>query len=145
MILCAASMLWGSAAIADEYVGSGNCKTCHPNQYAHWRRTPHARAFARLTGTQRRDPACTGCHATDAQGGHVGVQCESCHGPGAHYWPEHVMRDTELARAVGLRAGNSPEICGRCHTAESPSLRAFDFKTALKAVIHPPAQGKQRP
>lgn len=124
---------------ADEYVGANNCKACHPKEYAHWRRTPHARAFSRLKGQSRRDPDCTSCHATAARQGHVGVQCESCHGPGARYWPAHVMKDAELARAAGLRGGRDPQLCARCHTADAPTLRAFDHGEALKAVIHPKA------
>lgn len=142
--LACAALAASISARADEYVGALNCKSCHPSQYAHWRRTPHARAFASLKGEARRDPTCTGCHATAAREGHVGVQCESCHGPGAHYWPEHVMRDRELAEAAGLRQARSPEICRRCHTVDAPSLRPFDHASALERVIHPPSEEKSR-
>ena len=85
---------------------------------------------------ERSQPSCTGCHATDAASGLVGVQCESCHGAGRHYWPEFIMKDTALARAVGLKRGDSAAMCGRCHTDRSATLRAFDVHAALRKVRH---------
>lgn len=126
----------GGTAVADEYIGAKRCRTCHEAEYAQWRKTPHARAAAKLTRAQRRDRRCASCHSTSAEQGLHGVQCESCHGPGEHYWPEHIMRDVHLARAVGLEDGAAEKICARCHTADAPTLRPFDHATALPKVLH---------
>jgi hypothetical protein len=132
---------WRSPARASDFVGALRCRTCHPAAYDQWRRTPHARAFDRLGPEHQRDPRCTTCHATSAEDGHTGVQCESCHGPGRHYAVDAVMRDGALARAVGLDRGDAPAICGRCHTEDSPRLVAFDPTTALPLVRHRPPSG----
>ena len=126
----------GSSAIASDYVGARRCKTCHPAEYAHWKTTEHARAAKRLSAAERRDPRCAGCHSTSAANGLEGVQCESCHGPGRYYWPEHVMKDAALAKAVGLTAGDKKGTCVSCHTADTASVEPFNFTAALRAVRH---------
>ena len=94
-----------SVAHAGDYLGARRCKGCHPSQHAQWKATPHARAADSLSAGERRDPRCAGCHSTSTADGLEGVQCESCHGAGEHYWPAFVMRDVGLARAVGLTSG----------------------------------------
>ena len=125
-----------TAAHAGDYLGARRCKTCHQTQYAQWKATPHATAANVLSAAERRDPKCAACHSTSAADGLEGVQCESCHGAGRHYWPEYVMRDVGLARAVGLTSGAERVTCTRCHTADTTRLRAFDFAAALKKVTH---------
>ncbi len=122
--------------LATPFIGADQCKDCHPKQYAQWAKTPHARASSRLSREQQRDPRCTSCHATSAPDGLLGVQCESCHGAGREYWPEPVMRDRKLARAVGLRSGGEPSVCYRCHTVDSALLRPFNVTEALKRIRH---------
>jgi hypothetical protein len=139
LLLSCAALLFAGQVVAQENLGARRCATCHPAEYAHWKASPHARATASLTEAQRRDRRCMSCHATDVTNGHVGVQCESCHGPGEHYWPEHVMRDVELAQAVGLRRGDEPVTCARCHTDDGPHVTPFDYARALEAVKHPKA------
>lgn len=128
-------------ADASELVGALRCRTCHAEAYEQWRQTPHARAFDRLGPEQRRDPRCTACHATAADEGLTGVQCESCHGPGRHYAVDAVMRDPALARAVGLDRGDSAGVCTRCHTADGPRLVPFDPDAAMPLVRHRPPPG----
>ncbi len=123
-------------AHASDHLGARRCKACHQTQYAQWKATAHARAAHSLSVAERRDPKCAACHSTSAADGLEGVQCESCHGAGEHYWPEYVMRDVGLARAVGLTSGKERVTCSRCHTADSPRLRVFDFAAALKKVVH---------
>ena len=53
------------AASAHAKVGDAKCKMCHRVQHTSWTASPHAAK---------------------------GVDCESCHGPGADYWPAAVMR-----------------------------------------------------
>lgn len=127
-----------SGATASDYLGADKCRSCHEQAWQQWKTTPHARAADVLSAAERRDPRCTGCHATSARDGLLGVQCESCHGPGRHYWPEFIMKDLELARAAGLRSGGDPAACRSCHTADSPALRPFDAVDALRHVLHRP-------
>ncbi len=125
-----------TAVWADDHVGAGRCNDCHRAQYEQWRTSAHARTMERLDPAQRRDPRCLGCHATSPSGGLLGVQCESCHGAGRHYAHDPVMRDRELARAVGLSSGAEPAVCARCHTADSARLIPFDYARALSKVQH---------
>lgn len=125
-------------AVAGDYVGADTCRSCHEQAWQQWKQTPHARATDVLNAAERRDPRCTSCHATSARDGLMGVQCESCHGPGRHYWPDFIMKDRELARAAGLRSGADPAGCRSCHTADSPGLRPFDPIASMRAVRHRP-------
>lgn len=130
-----------SSARASDFVGAVRCRSCHAAQYEQWRQTPHARAFLRLAPEQRRDPRCTTCHATSAADGLLGVQCESCHGAGRHYALEPVMKDVMLARAIGLKRGDEPALCDRCHASDSTRLLPFQIHSALDAVRHRPPAG----
>ena len=96
------------AGDASELVGSQSCRACHPRAYDIWQTSPHARAGARLSEAQMKQPSCGICHAPELVHSPVsskaesGVTCEACHGAGQLYSPSYVMRDPELARAVGL-------------------------------------------
>ncbi len=130
------ALLLGGPAHASDYLGARRCKGCHEAQYAQWKQTPHARAAAALSKAERRDPRCAGCHSTAAREGLEGVQCESCHGPGRHYWQDFIMRDVELARAIGLTSGGERGTCLRCHDQDTASILTFDFAKALLKVQH---------
>jgi hypothetical protein len=148
-------------AFAADPVGSESCGVCHSRAYQAWRLDPHARAAQSLTEAQRQMPSCTICHAPElaqrtlsaaAQAptplqddGHVeaGVGCESCHGAGQYYSPIYVMRDGELARAVGL-IDPGQKSCLACHSLSSPSLAAFDFATKVKLIDHWTAEREAR-
>lgn len=120
----------------DGVIGAAACGACHQAEYRDWLATPHARTWDVLGPADREDPRCTGCHTTSTRDGGHGVQCESCHGPGADYWPGYVMRDVKLAEALGLRRGDSVSMCSRCHTPETPSILPFRYKKALPLVNH---------
>lgn len=124
-----------------DFVGAKACAKCHPTQYASWSRTAHARATATLgKRTQRR---CLGCHSTgDAPAGRAyfpGVQCEACHGPGAGYHPDDVMRNRSLSRMLGLRDLSTPQkraaVCNACHLAQT-RLKPFDAAAAYQKIKH---------
>jgi len=65
----------------------------------------------------------------------VGVSCEDCHGPGRLYSSPHVMRDPELARALGL-ADPGERTCAGCHTESTPSLQRFEYRSKLPMIRH---------
>lgn len=132
--LALTALLPALAAGAD-LVGAETCKACHPSAYDAWRDGPHARAMASLTEAQRHDHQCTSCHAPDADKGASGVTCETCHGGGRVYAQAYVMRDRELARAVGL-AQPGEKTCLACHTESAPSLTRFDYPRKLPLIEH---------
>ncbi len=145
------------------YIGVMACAACHTGpkfnfQFSQWRRSKHAQAYAELA-TQRgfeiareqgiaTDPQkteqCLACHATASTINPArreptleltdGVQCESCHGPGADYSPEAVMLDKATAVSKGLLPVNA-QTCAPCH--ENAHGKPFDYETAVKAIAHP--------
>jgi hypothetical protein len=123
------------AIAAGDKVGPETCKACHPAAYAKWRAGPHARARDSLPERSRSDRRCLSCHAPDLADGMAGVSCETCHGPGRVYSASYVMRDAELARAVGL-ADVGERTCTACHTDSTPSLERFDYRKKLPLIEH---------
>jgi formate-dependent nitrite reductase cytochrome c552 subunit len=78
--------------------------------------------------------------------GLAGVSCESCHGPGLLYAARYVMRDPELARALGL-VDVGERTCAGCHTDSTPSLVRFEYERKLPLIRHwdeapPPPRGR---
>lgn len=133
-----------SVAVAADFVGAESCKACHPEAYAAWRASKHARAFDSLSQEQQADARCVTCHAPDLAGQEIaGITCETCHGGGQYYAPEYVMRDPELSRLVGLN-DPSEKLCRSCHDASSPSLQPFDFVEKLKLIDHWSAERARR-
>lgn len=127
-----------------------------------WMASKHAQAFATLASAESKkvaaakgidDPqkadACLKCHVT----GHgaaaellgtkyaaaEGVTCESCHGAGGDYWKNEVMKavaaGTTKAALVGLVIPDE-KTCTRCHNAESPTFKAFNFKEMWAKIEH---------
>lgn len=133
-LLTATATAPGTAAPAD-IVGAETCKSCHPLAYEAWRYGPHARGVESLPEAQRKDARCTACHAPDVDKGLVGVSCETCHGPGRIYSQPYVMRDPELARAVGL-VDPGERTCAACHTESTPSLTRFEYAKKLPLIEH---------
>jgi len=150
-----------SLALAADRVGSESCGVCHPKAYQAWRVDPHAHASQSLTEAQKQMPTCTICHAPDlaqrtlaaasqaptplSDDGRVeaDVGCESCHGAGQYYSPSYVMKDAELARAVGL-IDPGQKSCLACHGQATPSLTAFDFAAKVKLIDHWTAERETR-
>jgi cytochrome c554/c'-like protein len=124
-----------AAALPGDLVGPEGCKTCHLAAWESWRETAHARAQESLPPRNRRDARCTPCHAPDQDKGVAGVSCEACHGPGQAYAASYVMRDAELARAVGLVKGGE-KTCLVCHTDSTPSLGRFEYRRKLELIRH---------
>lgn len=137
------------------------------NQLEAWQKSGHARAYQALVehekfspelkaklaergidpATAHKNPACLKCHVTGyGQPKEIcdpekvkltdGVQCESCHGAGKDYAKVSIMKDRALSIANGLIIPTK-EVCVRCHNAESPSYKGFDFEERYKKIAHP--------
>lgn len=147
VLLAAVALALAGGARAADTVGPETCKACHPAAYEAWRVSPHARARDTLPERSRGDKRCLSCHAPDVEAGIAGVSCEACHGPGRAYSAPYVMRDPELARAVGL-ADPGERTCAGCHTDSTPSLVKFEYARKLPLIKHwedpPPAPPARR-
>lgn len=131
-----ALLLCTPLALAADFLGAESCQSCHPEAYAAWRASPHARARDVLSAQQQKNARCLSCHSPNDVDQRVpAVSCETCHGGGQYYSAKFVMKDDELARLVGL-LDPVEKSCRACHDASSPSLRPFDFATKLKAIDH---------
>ena len=136
--LVAAASIGLAAGVSGEdtkLIGSERCGGCHTEQYEIWKQSPHARAYQVLDQHERKDARCYGCHTTGLETENNGVGCESCHGPGRHYAKMLVMRDPDLARAVGLQ-DPTLETCVRCHTEDNPNIRPFKPEEKLDRIRH---------
>jgi len=140
----ALAVLCSAVAAGADFLGPESCKGCHPDAYAAWRSSKHARSMGSLTAEQQREARCTTCHAPNlADQSMAGIGCETCHGGGQYYAPAYVMKDPELARLVGLQ-DPSEKSCRSCHEPSSPSLRPFQFAEKLKAMDHWTAERQKR-
>ena len=149
-----------------QYIGVDRCgnSRCHGsersgNQFAVWEQSDHARAYATLAtpealaiGQERgianpqEAEECLRCHVAaynvpleyrrESFDQSRGVQCESCHGPGADYSPIRIMRNREEAIANGLLIPNE-ETCRTCHNEESPSYQEFNYDEYFARIRHP--------
>jgi len=125
-----------------DWTGSSACGSCHPAQLAAWKLTPHATTAKRFT--TRPEGKCLGCHSTgEAPAGPViavEVGCEACHGAGAGYAEDDLMRDRPVARALGLEdlAAGPPRaaVCARCHSRVTRG-KPFDPGVPVHAVKKP--------
>jgi hypothetical protein len=128
---------------AGDKVGPEVCKACHAAAYEAWRASPHARARESLPERSRSDARCLSCHAPDLDEGVADVSCEACHGPGRVYAAGYVMRDAELARAVGL-VDPGERTCASCHTESTPSLVKFEYERKLPLIRHWEGEPKKK-
>jgi hypothetical protein len=120
-----------------DWTGSAKCGSCHPKHLAAWLQTPHAQTAKRFA--QKPQAKCLACHSTgDAPAGvaiAVEVGCEACHGAGAAYAEDDLMRNAAVARALGLVDVSTPalraKVCMQCHAR--PTKHKFD----PNAPVHP--------
>jgi hypothetical protein len=142
-------------AATHAYVGSKACKTCHMGEkngkiFETWLSSKHANAMSVLDSAkgERADAKCLKCHTTGLgtetgykAGGDAdpavlaSVGCEACHGPGADYKNMKTMKDKTAAVAAGL-VMPTEETCKKCHNAESPTFKSFDFKAMYAKIEH---------
>ena len=122
-----------------EYVGAAKCKMCHIKEYKSWEAGKKAKTFGVLKPEEQKDPKCNVCHTTGklADGTLLeGVQCESCHGPGADYKAKEVMKDKKASLAAGMVEPNEA-LCLTCHKKEgNPNYKPFNYAEAIKTAGH---------
>ncbi|MBI4325404.1 MAG: hypothetical protein HY674_09085 [Chloroflexi bacterium] len=121
-----------------QYAGSQACLECHSEVHNTQMNTSHAGAFANglfaVQGGQT-NSSCLPCHtvgsglptgfASQSETPHLaGVQCESCHGPGANH---AANTDDPTAKP---RLELAATVCGGCHNAQ--------FVPAQAAAAHHP-------
>ena len=167
-----ALMCGPATAAPPSYVGAKKCRPCHLKEYTTWEKTRMAVSFELLKPGVRAsekkaaklDPAadytadakCLSCHTTGylQPGGFkslaatpdlLGVQCESCHGPGSDYLAKDKMslQTKEYTRAdvgaAGLVVPKADTCTSGCHNAKSPFFKqaeAFDSEKRKKEGTH---------
>jgi hypothetical protein len=140
-LAAAAVILFGVTTVSAsrrDWTGSAACGACHAAEYAAWKQTPHATTAQHLEA--RGTTMCLACHATgEAPAGPaiaVEVGCEACHGAGAAYAPDDIMRDRPVALAFGLTDVSTPAaraaVCAACHAR---TTRGVPFDPS--APVHP--------
>jgi Cytochrome c554 and c-prime len=135
-LVLATCLLGALNASAHDFLGSESCQGCHPDAYAAWQTSKHARARDVLSVQQQKDARCLSCHSPNQSDQRIShVSCEACHGGGQYYSARFVMKDPEVARLVGL-VDPTEKSCRGCHDGSSPSLKPFDFASKLKAIDH---------
>ncbi len=159
----------------NKFIGADKCKNCHSaessgNQWAAWQKMDHAKAFASLASDKAKeiakakgieDPqksdACLKCHVTafglpadqlkKPMDSKLGVQCESCHGPGDQHAKARLAaaaKETDDTKATGPQKLPEGEIvtlpdqktCLGCHNEQSPTFKPFCFQVRVDKVRH---------
>ena len=118
------------------YAGNGSCKTCHPSEYASWKKTKHSHAYHTLVEKgHENDPDCLTCHTVGFgfQTGFISepqtptlmdVGCENCHGVGGNH-----VKNPQKGYGQVTKAN-----CLTCHTTEnSPN---FDYDVYFPKILH---------
>jgi hypothetical protein len=150
-----------------KYVGATSCASmCHKGdtkgrQYEIWQDSKHANAFKSLqtpqadsiaigrgfTTAAAETPQCVKCHVLGIDiveselestfDKTMGVQCETCHGPGSEYKKLSIMKDKDLAIQNGLIIHDEKELfCGKCHNQESPTFKGFSYDEYWEKIKH---------
>jgi cytochrome c peroxidase len=156
----------------NKYIGAKKCGMCHKSkkigaQYKIWKKSGHANAFKTLQTKEADEiakakgyktkaaetPECLKCHVT-AYGvdksllgkkfkPQMGVQCESCHGPGSAYAKNSIMKDRNKSIAKGLKLYDDDKekikaMCVTCHNPENPTheKHGFDFDKYWNEIKH---------
>ncbi|MBI5851824.1 MAG: cytochrome c family protein [Planctomycetes bacterium] len=157
----------------NRYIGSATCKNCHQavdagDQFGHWQKSKHSQAFEVLASAEAKayakergienpqtDAKCLKCHETafgaPKEDLHrsfktgLGVQCETCHGPGEL----HRKARMAAAGAAGEGGGKytaipddevikspAPALCVECHNEDSPGYKPFCFHESRGEIRH---------
>jgi hypothetical protein len=170
LMLVAGSRLAFAAAGDPIYVGAEKCKNCHSSPkkgdpFGKWAASFHSKAFTELASEEAKklaktknieDPQksadCLKCHVTafdlpaTAKGKKfdptMGVQCETCHGPGSkHVEARLKAEEAEDDKVVEIGkdeilAKVTSETCRKCHNKDAPNHKPFAFNKFLKQIAH---------
>jgi hypothetical protein len=169
-------------ASANKYIGADKCKNCHQseasgNPYGVWQKAAHSKAFENLASDKAKEIAkqkgiedpqksdqCLRCHTTafgaaaemikkgfDAK---LGVQCESCHGPGEAHLKARFAAAAKGGGDEGfggdaqgkaawqeipageIITGIDQKTCLACHNQESPTFKPFCFYERAAKFAH---------
>ena len=168
-------------ASANKYIGADKCKNCHQseasgNAYGVWHKEAHSKAFENLASDKAKEIAkqkgiddpqksdqCLRCHTTafgvaaemikkgfDAK---MGVQCESCHGPGEAHMKARFAAASKGGGEEGfgdeagkaawqeipageIVTGIDQKTCLGCHNQESPTFKPFCFHERAAKIAH---------
>lgn len=163
----------GVPAVAEsKYIGADKCKSCHGavesgDQHSAWKGTLHAKAFERLSSEEAKKLAaekgiadaakadeCVSCHVTafgvpedQIKKGFdraLGVQCETCHGPGEAHMKARFAAAAKGDAPAGYVQVPADEIisapteqtCRKCHNEKSPSYKPFCFHEFGAKIRH---------
>lgn len=173
MILAATDTTQTATMPKHGFVGVQVCKMCHHTdkqgkQFDIWQSSKHAQAYKTLETDEAnkiakekgfstpaaKTPECLKCHVSGygVEASLIGprfqmedgVQCETCHGPGADYKTLKIMKDKKLAIENGLQMhDNLDTFCATCHNSESPTFKkGADFKKMWDQIKHPIPESK---
>ena len=140
------------APAGSTYVGAVGCKSCHPNTFARWEGTGHARAYEPLVHNPKDpkrkreyDAECISCHTTGFtyNSGWVsaektpylkGNQCENCHGPASKHVGE--PKNAEFLKAMSRTAESADKggLCQKCHDEDNSPH--FNFAGYYGKIAH---------
>jgi hypothetical protein len=132
-----------AAQSQDLYAGVESCKRCHEREYVQWKTTKHAVALESLSEAEQQATDCLSCHTTGygGRGGFStreatpllgGVQCESCHGPGALHSEDPTARSS---------FADPMRPCTDCHTERrSPNYNAETYGPKIAHRLAPPGK-----
>ena len=176
----------GEAKDQGKFIGAEKCKNCHQSkaggdQFAKWKEMKHAKAFELLGSDEAKklakekgvddpqlSPKCLKCHVTAFEAApdkrakgfnaKLGVQCESCHGPGERHLKARfaaageeegagkaeekayqVIPDDEIVKRPPMKT------CLTCHNEESPSFKNFCLKKRYMEIAHLDPRKKRAP
>jgi hypothetical protein len=129
------------------YVSPETCGGCHQKNYAFWKSTPHARAFATLKkGNRDADDNCLSCHTTGFRepGGFEtptatpelrNVGCQSCHRVdlAKHHRSPVTTKQAAMAKIDARKQDITKSWqCQRCHVPHrSPK---FDYRSYMQKI-----------
>jgi len=141
------------APAGSTYVGAVGCKSCHPNTFARWEGTGHAKAYEPLVHNPKDpkrkrefDAECISCHTTGFtyNSGWVsaektpylkGNQCENCHGPASKHVANPVDPEVRKSFEVALHAGAAAALLIGQRRVIAEELREFDLRRAVVLTL----------
>lgn len=136
------------------FVGAESCRDCHAGSYKQWESTKHAHGYDVLVSdphdpkrNREFDAACVSCHTVGLEyiSGYVdkqqtpdllGIQCESCHGPGSKHVddPKNEVFLKAVRRTKQFFETSPDYGCVRCHDEDNDPH--FDFAKYWPQVDH---------